>query len=154
MHFTPAGPRNGGRCPSEPSHCLRTAITNTNGCPKKPSHHSRRCTSYLQIQGMEDVVRQSQAYSTTLQTYNTSLQNDLKEEKMKREEASRERDMLQVRVAEEVPGSVACLTSIPGCASLLSMRQGKGNKAKQWNNVKGPLLYKLPHSASSNVHSL
>ncbi|KAF5838673.1 kinesin-like protein [Dunaliella salina] len=47
------------------------------------------------IQGMEDVVRQSQAYSTTLQTYNTSLQNDLKEEKMKRDEASRERDMLQ-----------------------------------------------------------
>lgn len=52
------------------------------------------------IQGMEDVVRQSQAYSTTLQTYNTSLQNDLKEEKMKREEASRERDMLQGKAAE------------------------------------------------------
>ena len=45
---------------------------------------------------MEDVVRQSQAYSSTLQSYNTSLQNDLKEEKTKRDGATKERDVLQV----------------------------------------------------------
>lgn len=45
---------------------------------------------------MEDVVRQSQSYASTLQSYNTSLQNDLKEEKSKRDEAAKERDMLQV----------------------------------------------------------
>jgi hypothetical protein len=45
---------------------------------------------------MEDVVRQSQSYASTLQSYNTSLQNDLKEEKSKRDEAARERDLLQV----------------------------------------------------------
>lgn len=54
----------------------------------------------MQIREMEDVIRQSQAYSTTLQTYNTTLQNDLKEEKSKRDEAARERDLLQGKVAE------------------------------------------------------
>ena len=57
---------------------------------------SPACGLLPQIREMEDVVRQSQAYSSTLQTYNTSLQNDLKEEKAKRDEASRERDHLQV----------------------------------------------------------
>lgn len=56
--------------------------------------HARACA---QVREMEDVVRQSQAYSTTLQAYNTSLQDDLRGEKAKREEAARERDMLQVR---------------------------------------------------------
>ncbi len=50
----------------------------------------------MQIKEMENVVRQSQSYSTTLQTYNTSLQNDLKEEKAKRDDATKERDVLQV----------------------------------------------------------
>lgn len=54
----------------------------------------------MQIKEMEDVVRQSQAYSSTLQSYNTSLQNDLKEEKSKRDEAARERDLLQGKAAE------------------------------------------------------
>jgi hypothetical protein len=31
----------------------------------------------LQVKEMEDVVRQSQAYASTLQAYNTSLQGDV-----------------------------------------------------------------------------
>jgi hypothetical protein len=39
-----------------------------------------------QIKEIEDVVRHSQSYSSTLQSYNTSLQHDLKEEKARRDE--------------------------------------------------------------------
>lgn len=49
---------------------------------------------------MEDVVRQSQKYSTTLQSYNTSLQNDVLTEKTKRDELARAQEVLQGQVAE------------------------------------------------------
>jgi kinesin family protein C1 len=49
---------------------------------------------------MDEVMRQSQSYSSTLQSYNTSLQADIKEEKQKREEASCQRDLLQGQAAE------------------------------------------------------
>ncbi|GFH14229.1 kinesin-like protein, partial [Haematococcus lacustris] len=52
------------------------------------------------VKEMEDVMRQSQAYSATLQSYNTSLQSDLQHEKARRDEASRERDLLQGKAAE------------------------------------------------------
>ncbi len=45
-------------------------------------------------------MRQSQKYSTTLQSYNTSLQNDINTEKVAREELARARDVLQGQVAE------------------------------------------------------
>jgi kinesin family protein C1 len=54
----------------------------------------------VQITEMEDVVRQSQKYSATLQSYNTSLQSDVQAEKAKREELARHREELQGQVAE------------------------------------------------------
>ncbi|GBF87705.1 kinesin [Raphidocelis subcapitata] len=52
------------------------------------------------IREMEEVVRQSQRYSSTLQGYNTSLQNDITAEKARRDEAVRAREELQGQVAE------------------------------------------------------
>jgi hypothetical protein len=49
---------------------------------------------------MEELVAQSQKYSTTLQTYNTSLQADINTEKAKRDELQISRDLLQSQVAE------------------------------------------------------
>ncbi len=45
-------------------------------------------------------MRQSQSYSATLQSYNTSLQADINQEKIKRQELERARDLLQAQVAE------------------------------------------------------
>eukprot|EP00775_Hariotina_reticulata_P007822 gene7822-8019_t len=52
------------------------------------------------VNEMEDVVRQSQGYASTLQNYNTSLQADVQQEKARRDELSREKDKLQGQVAE------------------------------------------------------
>jgi kinesin family protein C1 len=60
---------------------------------------------------MEDVMRQSQGYSATLQSYNTSLQNDINQEKLKRQELERARDMLQAQVAE-MGGSLKSLEQL------------------------------------------
>lgn len=46
------------------------------------------------------MVRQSQAYSSTLQSYNTSLQNDVTAEKAKREEVVKQREELTAKVAD------------------------------------------------------
>ena len=49
---------------------------------------------------MEEVMHHSQSYSSTLQSYNTTLQADLNSEKSKREEIGVLRDALQGQVAE------------------------------------------------------
>ena len=54
----------------------------------------------VQIKGMEEVMHHSQSYSSTLQSYNTTLQADLNSEKSKREEIGVLRDALQGQVAE------------------------------------------------------
>lgn len=65
-------------------------------CPPHPLPPSRR----VQIKGMEEVMHHSQSYSSTLQSYNTTLQADLNSEKGKREEVGVLRDALQGQVAE------------------------------------------------------
>ncbi len=56
-------------------------------------------------------MRQSQSYSATLQSYNTSLQADINQEKLKRQELERARDLLQAQVAE-LGGSLKSLEQL------------------------------------------
>ncbi len=93
----------GGRCAG--AGC-RGSASSLLQCPQRPHPAPRP-----QLKEMEEVMRQSQGYSATLQSYNTSLQNDINQEKLKRQELERARDMLQAQVAE-MGGSLKSLEQL------------------------------------------
>ena len=75
----------------------------------------------VQIRSMEDLVRNTQSYSGTLQSYNTSLQGDLTSEKAKREEVTRARDLLASEVAE-LRGGLRSLEQVHAVAQVRALR--------------------------------